>query len=183
MPSHEYQIPRDDLRWQLMGAQIRAAGAREYAREAIRKADRAVVPKTIGQCLNGGLGWLQVSYHRCKTEASIPLDCIRRQGHADLEARGLAEMPVVPERSLRAAGSHNQADGTEADHALCLCASGRGDVRTVGSLKIRGKIVADRDSIVDCSSKRRCSIKLSLLVRELGFQQVAVALNVIAMRA
>jgi hypothetical protein len=33
---------------------------------------------TIGQCLNGGLAWLQVKCHRCKTEASIPLDCLRR---------------------------------------------------------------------------------------------------------
>jgi hypothetical protein len=79
---------------QLMGAQIRAEGVREDAREAIRKADRAEAElwsirmesyggpaqpsPTIGQCLNGGLGWLQVSCHRCKTEASIPLDCVRR---------------------------------------------------------------------------------------------------------
>jgi hypothetical protein len=33
---------------------------------------------TIGQCLNGGYGWLQVKCHRCETEASIPLDAIRR---------------------------------------------------------------------------------------------------------
>jgi hypothetical protein len=33
---------------------------------------------TIGQCLNGGYTWLQVKYHRCETEASIPLDAIRR---------------------------------------------------------------------------------------------------------
>jgi hypothetical protein len=29
-------------------------------------------------CLNGGYGWLQVKCHRCETEASIPLDCVRR---------------------------------------------------------------------------------------------------------
>jgi hypothetical protein len=79
---------------QLIGAKIRADGAREDAREAIRKADRAEAElwsirmegyggpaqpsPTIAQCLNGGLGWLQVKCHRCKTEASIPLDCIRR---------------------------------------------------------------------------------------------------------
>jgi hypothetical protein len=79
---------------QLIGAKIRADGAREDAREAIRKADRAEAElwsirmegyggpaqpsPTIGQCLNGGLGWLKVSCHRCKTEASIPLDCVRR---------------------------------------------------------------------------------------------------------
>ena len=33
---------------------------------------------TIGQCLNGGLGWLEVECHRCKTRASLPLDAIRR---------------------------------------------------------------------------------------------------------
>jgi len=33
---------------------------------------------TIGQCLNGGYGWLEVECHRCKTRADIPLDAIRR---------------------------------------------------------------------------------------------------------
>jgi hypothetical protein len=33
---------------------------------------------TIGQCLNGGYGWLEVECHRRKTRASIPLDAIRR---------------------------------------------------------------------------------------------------------
>jgi len=33
---------------------------------------------TIGQCLNGGLGWLEVECNRCKTRASLPLDAIRR---------------------------------------------------------------------------------------------------------
>jgi hypothetical protein len=27
---------------------------------------------TIGQCLNGGLGWLEVECNRCKTRASLP---------------------------------------------------------------------------------------------------------------
>ena len=31
---------------------------------------------TIGQCLNGGLGWLEVECNRCKTQASLPLDAI-----------------------------------------------------------------------------------------------------------
>jgi hypothetical protein len=38
---------------------------------------RAAVP-TIGQCLNGGLGWLEVECNRCKTRASLPLDAVRR---------------------------------------------------------------------------------------------------------
>ncbi len=33
---------------------------------------------TIGQCVNGGLGWLEVECNRCKTRVSIPLDTIRR---------------------------------------------------------------------------------------------------------
>ena len=33
---------------------------------------------TIGQCLNGGYGWMEIECNRCKTRASIPLDAIRR---------------------------------------------------------------------------------------------------------
>jgi hypothetical protein len=33
---------------------------------------------TIAQCLNGGLGWLEVECNRCKTQANLPLDAIRR---------------------------------------------------------------------------------------------------------
>ena len=78
----------------IMGAEIRAKGAREAARQAIRDADRAEAEAwsirmegyggpaqpspTIGQCLNGGLGWLEVECNRCKTRASLPLDAIRR---------------------------------------------------------------------------------------------------------
>jgi hypothetical protein len=40
---------------------------------------------SIGRCINGGLGWLEVECHRCKTRASLPLDAsgvhaIRRSG-------------------------------------------------------------------------------------------------------
>jgi hypothetical protein len=71
-----------------------SGGAREQSVKAIRAADRAEAEAwsirmegyggpappspTIGQCLNGGLGWLKVKCHRCKTEASIPLECVRR---------------------------------------------------------------------------------------------------------
>ncbi|WP_347340070.1 hypothetical protein [Bradyrhizobium brasilense] len=77
-----------------MGARIHAEAARERAIEAAREADRAEChawsvrmegyggpgqpSPTIGQCLNGGMGWLDVECHRCKGRASIPLDCIRR---------------------------------------------------------------------------------------------------------
>jgi hypothetical protein len=78
----------------IMGAKIRAQHAREEATKAVGAADRAEAEAwsirmegyggpaqpspTIEQCLNGGLGWLQVKCHRCETEASIPLDCVRR---------------------------------------------------------------------------------------------------------
>jgi hypothetical protein len=78
----------------IIGAKIRADGAREAARKAVREADRAAAElwsiqmeayggpaqpsPTIAQCLNGGYGWLQVKCHRCETEASIPLEHVRR---------------------------------------------------------------------------------------------------------
>jgi hypothetical protein len=81
-------------------------------------------PRT-GQCLNGRLGWLEVECNRCKTRASLPLSAIRRAaGHANLEAGGLVQMPIVSERPLRAASAHDQADGDARDHALQMGASG-----------------------------------------------------------
>jgi hypothetical protein len=79
----------------IMGADMRAQTVRQEARKAARAADRAeaealVGPDmegyggpaqpspTIGQCLNGGCGWLEIECCRCKTRASMPLDAIRR---------------------------------------------------------------------------------------------------------
>src|SRR3954466_2883899 len=78
----------------IIGANIRAEGARKRAAEAVREAHRAEAEAwslqmeayggpaqpspTIGQCLNGGLGWLEVECSRCKTRASLPLADIRR---------------------------------------------------------------------------------------------------------
>ncbi len=78
----------------VMGANIRAETAREEARKAARGADRAEAyawsvrmegyggpaqpSPTIGQCISGGYGWLEVECNRCKTRASLPLDAIRR---------------------------------------------------------------------------------------------------------
>jgi hypothetical protein len=40
---------------------------------------RAAQPSpSIGQCLNGGMGRLEVECNRCRTRASLPLDAIRR---------------------------------------------------------------------------------------------------------
>jgi hypothetical protein len=49
---------------------------------------------TVGQCLNGGYGWLEIECCRCKTRASLPLDAIRR-ARAGLEARAVLPMPVL----------------------------------------------------------------------------------------
>src|SRR5512136_2670011 len=109
----------------IMGAEIRAKSAREAARKAAREADRAEAEAwsirmegyggpaqpspTIGQCLNGGFGWIEVECNRCKTRASLPLDAIRRPRDTPIREAGVsAEMPVVPEGPLRAACSHDQ---------------------------------------------------------------------------
>jgi hypothetical protein len=76
----------------IWGGQI--MGARAEAKQAIREADHAEAyawsvrmeghggpaqpSPTIGQCLNGGLGFLEVECNRGKTRASLPLNAIRR---------------------------------------------------------------------------------------------------------
>jgi len=78
----------------IRGAKIQTNDARKRAKQAVREADRpeaeawsiqmegfggpAQPSPTIGQCLNGGYGWLEVECHGCKTRASLPLDAIRR---------------------------------------------------------------------------------------------------------
>src|SRR4030095_2889288 len=78
----------------IRGANIHAENVREAAKKAVRAADRAEAEAwsirmegfggaaqpapTIGQCLNGGLCWLEVECNCCKTCASLPLDAIRR---------------------------------------------------------------------------------------------------------
>ncbi len=79
---------------QVRAAKMNAEHARQRAKEAVRQADRAEAhawslrmegfggpaqpSPTIAQCLNGGYGWLQVQCRRCETEASIPLEHVRR---------------------------------------------------------------------------------------------------------
>jgi hypothetical protein len=78
----------------ISGAKMSAEHAREKAKKAAREADRAEAyawsvrmegyggpaqpSPTIAQCLNSGYGWLEVKCHRCETQASLPLDAIRR---------------------------------------------------------------------------------------------------------
>src|ERR1700758_3226581 len=118
----------------IRGANIRARDARDAAVQARREPDRAEAgawsirmegyggpaqpSPTIGQCLSGGLGWLEVECNRCKTRASLPLDAIRRPRSTPVW--GVTKMPILPKGSLRAAGLHDQADGDAGDHALPL---------------------------------------------------------------
>src|ERR1700721_882016 len=76
------------------GANIRAKSAREAARKAAQEADRAEAQAwsirmegyggpaqpspTIGQCLHGGLGWLEGKIRPFKNPAGLPADAIRR---------------------------------------------------------------------------------------------------------
>jgi hypothetical protein len=103
----------------IIGANIRARHARLRAKQAIRAADRAEAEAwslrmegyggpaqpspTIGQCLNGGLGWLEVECNRCKTRASLPLDAIHRPRdtaiwklEASLKCRSCRKGPYAP---------------------------------------------------------------------------------------
>lgn len=75
----------------IKGAKIHAEGARKRANEAVRDADRAEAEAwsvrtegyggpaqpspTIAQCLNGGLGWLEVECKRCKTPRQHSARC------------------------------------------------------------------------------------------------------------
>jgi hypothetical protein len=119
---------------QILGAKMRARGAREAAKKAAREADRAEAEAwslqmegyggpaqpspTIGQCLNGGYGYLEVKCHRCESRASLPLNAIRRPRDTPLEAGGGAKMSVMPQRPLRTACSHDQTDRAAGDHAV-----------------------------------------------------------------
>jgi hypothetical protein len=119
----------------IMGAKMRAAKARKEAAKAARAADRAEAEAwsvrmegyggpaqpspSIGQCINGGYGWLEIECCRCKTRASLPLDAhppITR--HSDLETGILVPLPVLRDASLQAACSNDQADGAAGDYAV-----------------------------------------------------------------
>jgi hypothetical protein len=122
----------------VMGAKIRAQDARQAATKAIREADRAEAEAwsigmegfggpaqpspTIGQCLNGGLSWLEVECNRCKTRASLPLDAIRRP--RDTPIWKLEAALKCRSWAIRAAGAYDQAHGGARDHAVSLGASG-----------------------------------------------------------
>src|SRR2546427_8790901 len=93
----------------ISGAKIRAEGARLAARKAIREADRAEAEAwsirmegfggpaqpspTIGQCLNGGPGWVEGECKRCKTPASPPL-----HAHRPAPRTPVLETQTAPEK-------------------------------------------------------------------------------------
>jgi hypothetical protein len=72
----------------IRGAKIHAENARQSAKQAVREADRAEAEAwsirmegyggpaqpspTIAQCLNGGLGWLEVECNRCLSPDLLP---------------------------------------------------------------------------------------------------------------
>jgi hypothetical protein len=92
---HEHQIARSPLWLSDIRRKNSRRGRTRSAKQAMREADRADAEAwpirmagtragpaqpspTIAQCLNGGYGWLQVKCRRCETEASIPLEHVRR---------------------------------------------------------------------------------------------------------
>lgn len=86
----------------IRGAEMLARSAKEHVVQAQRDADAtaclawshrlegygdAIEPSpTIEQCLNGGFGWLEIQCNRCKSRASIPLDCVRRPRETKISA-------------------------------------------------------------------------------------------------
>jgi hypothetical protein len=78
---------------------------------------------TIGQCLNGGYGWLEVECNRCRTRASLPLDAIRRPRHTPIWKLEAALKCRSREKGRYAPPVHDQADPSAGDHALRLGSS------------------------------------------------------------
>ena len=108
---------------------MNAESARQRAKEAFREADRAEAhawslrmegfggpaqpSPTIGQCLNGGYGWLEVKCHRCETSASIPLDAIRRPRDTPLWKLESSFRRRSCGRDVTSTRPHDKVDGTQ----------------------------------------------------------------------
>jgi hypothetical protein len=123
----------------IRGAKIHADNARLAATRAIREADRAEAEAwsirmegfggpaqpspTIAQCLNGGLGWLEVECNRCKTRGmsgiSAPLPVSRSAYRAAGRWHRAAGSLHCPARAVRAGVSlrHRLADSISASVA------------------------------------------------------------------
>jgi hypothetical protein len=71
--------PRELEKKQLKPSAKRIAPRPKHGRSVWRVTAGPAQPSpTIGQCLNGGYGWMEIECNRCKICASIPLDAIRR---------------------------------------------------------------------------------------------------------
>jgi hypothetical protein len=69
--------------------------------ETARATEEPMQPSaTIGQCVNGGMGWLEVECNRCKARASLPV--YTENSNPDVMAR-----PARPEQT-KSAGSSRQ---------------------------------------------------------------------------
>ena len=119
----------------IRGAKIRAEGAREEAKKAVRETDRAEAEAwSIRMEGYGGPAQPAPTLARGRMQSvQDPGEPPARRhpqaaGHADLEARGRAQMPIMQKGSPRTAGAHDQADAGVRDHALRLGAPGRGAV-------------------------------------------------------
>jgi hypothetical protein len=80
---------------------------------------------TMAQGLNGGYVWLQVKCHRCETEASIPLDAVRRPRDAPIWKLEAALKCRSCRTRRYSPCAYDQADDAARDRALQLGASGR----------------------------------------------------------
>jgi hypothetical protein len=140
----------------IMGAEMRAQGAREAAQKAIRDADRAEAEAwslrmegyggsaqpspTIGQCLNGGLGWLEVECNRCKTRAILPLDAIRRPRETPLRKLEASLKCRSCRKGRYAADAYDHADGDAGDHTVRMVFADPTGVPTKQTLRIPGGV-------------------------------------------
>ena len=122
----------------IRGAKQHAEHAREDAIKAVREADRAEAAAwsvrmegyggpaqpapTIAQCLNGGLGWLEVECNRCKTRASLPLVSHPAPArHPAVETGSVAEMPLLPQGPLRSPVHMIKLTATRRSHRISGC--------------------------------------------------------------
>src|SRR5467141_3869792 len=125
----------------IAGARIRAQGARERARQEPRgrsRRGRSMVHPNgriwrTGATLTDDRAMPQWRLRLAAGEMP-PLrnrgqhsarTCPPAARYADLETRGGAEMPIMPNAAILAAGAHDPAHRRTADRALCLGAPGR----------------------------------------------------------
>jgi hypothetical protein len=132
----------------IIGADIRARSAREAAQRAAQK---PIGPRLKPGHPHGGLGRARpaIPYDRPMPQwrtglarggmqsLQIPGEPAARRhppaaGHSDMETGSLAEMPVLPEGPLRAAGTDDQADRGARDSGLQVGAPGRGPLSIAG---------------------------------------------------